>query len=259
MQYTTPESQNFITLTLGIQMIGIVAKFLRTSFFLTMCLVSGHVAEATTQTILTVGGWSAYSGTSDDGTQLCGIMTQNTDDSQLFFLKYFLGTTILEADVIKTSWSIPDGTNIPMSLTIGTHTPWTMIGRGSGREVTWKFSSDVANEFQKEFEFSNSMELSFQSGTEAPWTFDLSGSYAVFQAFYRCVATITSPPQPTQPYTPQSGPNPAQPSQPFNPGPAPQYYSPQPQGTPAAPPVPPPQPPTNGVTRPSGQPKFQQL
>ncbi len=165
-----------------------------------VCALGGGAALADTQTLFQAGPWSAFGGTSDDGTKVCGIDTQNADSTKFFFIKYFQGSDELETDAVKTSWNIPDGTNVPLTLKLGANSPWSATGDGSGTEVTWFVPSDAVDDFQKEFEFSRAMVLSFDSGNEAPWSFDLSGSYEVFQAFYHCVAIISGGDQPTQPY-----------------------------------------------------------
>ena len=169
-----------------------------------------------------VGSWDAFSGTGDDGKQVCGIGTTNPADGRVFSIRFAIGGEDVSFQVKKPSWTIPDGSQLPMVLQIGLNAPWNLQGTGHGQIVEWTLDRTVIQTFDAQFRPADAMTLTFPSGNEPPWVLSLIGSTAASNAFGRCITDLTqragvqpaptAPAGATQPYNPP-------PTQPTTPAP----------------------------------------
>lgn len=168
-------------------------------------------AHSQTRTIAQYGGWKAFSGSTDAGRQTCGVDTFDTRTERHFLIQYTGDSDFVSIRAVKSSWRIPEGTEIHLRLTIDSRQPWVVRAYGSGRTVQWRLNANRVAEFSQEFRAGLTMRLQFQSGSEPDWIFSLRGTNAVFDAFAACLSRMlngveTQPfgARPSQPY-PQGG------------------------------------------------------
>ncbi|HTC11339.1 MAG TPA: hypothetical protein VK726_21455 [Acetobacteraceae bacterium] len=187
------------------------------------------------------GAWQAFTDKDSSGKDICGIDTTNPNDGRDFSLTYLIGGENLTFRATKPSWTVPDGTQLNVSMQIDQNTPWPAEALGHGTSVEWAVGAASVQAFDGLFRAGSTLTLTFPSGNEAPWTLSLSGSTAASQTLWRCVEDmsvrdhVVSPanntPPSTQPYAPPDASN-------TQPGPAPTAPTPtQPTMTPAAPPT----------------------
>ena len=138
-----------------------------------------------------VGSWDAFSGTGDDGKPVCGIGTTNPADGRSFSIRFIIGGEDVSFQAKKPSWTIPDGTQLPLVMQIGLDAPWNQQGTGHGQVVDWTLDRTTIQTFDAQFRRAGSMTLTFPSGNEAPWILSLSGSMAASNAFGRCITDLT--------------------------------------------------------------------
>jgi len=94
-------------------------------------------------------------------------------------------------------------------MQIGSDLPWKLQASGAGQVVTWALDRDAMQTFNEQFRRSNSMMLSFPTGSEAAWTVTLIGSTAISNTWKRCVTdlarrdgTLAASPAPAGPAQP---------------------------------------------------------
>lgn len=197
-------------------------------------LLSGMAGAATT-VYYHAGNWHAFSGTDPQHRLICGIGTENTTDGRQLDLTYVIGLNAVAFTASKPNWSIPDGTQVPVVMTVGGNQPWNVQATGHGTSLGWTLAPDGIRAFDPEFRRSGTLVLNFPAGNEPAWTVSLRGSNAADNTFSRCIADLTrqtqtqgqsaAPTQPfgepsTQPFAPPS-PATAAPTQPTQPAPAP--------------------------------------
>lgn len=184
------------------------------------------VAHAKITTIFSAGYWNVVKGTTAKNSLMCGMTTQNRSGSWVFSIDYFPHTPVLQIELIKETWRIPENTKIPVILQIGSSHLYTATATGDNHQVYWFIPRHLARQFSYYFMKSNNMTVIFKSGDEPPWQLNLTGSSAAFRQFVRCMKAINaagSPhgsSQPTQPFN-------AAPTQPFG-SPPPRRSQPQP-------------------------------
>jgi hypothetical protein len=174
-------------------------------------------------------GWDAFNGPDENGRQMCGIGTTKAAEQRSFSLRFQIGGDIVTFRAKKSTWNIPQGTLLPVTLQVGLDTPWNMQGVGDGQTVEWSLDRNTIQTFDRQFRHDKSLTVTFPTGNEPPWTIALRGSTAISNAFGRCITTLTQreegrPPRPaaptshaaTQPYGDVATPPPETvPSQPF--------------------------------------------
>jgi hypothetical protein len=175
-------------------------------------LLAGE-AGAETRTLHRSGAWSAFGGTADSGTPICGVST--SAGGRYVGLKYFGGTDHITVHIMKEGWAIPRGTPIRMEIEFAGETPWAVRARGYGKLVEFTIKGDSIGRFVREFRDAPSGVVRFLDGDEGGWRISLAGSSAAAAAMADCVDVLAdggrrAPPQP-------SGGTPAAPSQPFAP------------------------------------------
>lgn len=198
------------------------------------------------------GAWHAFTDKTSDGKDICGIATTNPTDGRDFAMTYLIGGENLTFRATKPTWTVPDGTQLNVSMQIDQNTPWPAEALGHGNNIEWAVGAASVQAFDGLFRAGSTLTLSFPSGNEPPWTLSLAGSTAASQTLWRCVEDMSvrdhvvnpasNSPPPTQPYAPdgpatgatQPGPAPTQPTQPAAP-PAADQTSPGPPPTSPAP------------------------
>ncbi len=157
-------------------------------------LLHPTAARADTHIISSSGSWEAYEGTSEDGTQLCGMdTTSDNDNGDDIDIKYFNGDDELTIQLFSNGWKIPDGksdTKIEIkfdseSWHVNQVTGFHLDDGTSGMEFT--ISKDDANDFIDDFSASSNLHLAFTNSDVDDWDIDLSGSQDVVGPFKDCV------------------------------------------------------------------------
>jgi len=178
-------------------------------------------AQVTTRTIAQAGGWTAFAGSTNDGSRTCGIDASHVPSGRHFLMQWIEPENVLHVRMVRTSWQIPDQTPITVALRIDGNPAWTASAVGAGVEVRWRIAgSNVLNTFEREFRRGVNMVIAFQTGNESPWSFSLIGTNAIMNAFVSCLQATNSSRTPTQPFSP-APPPPAPrlpPTQPFSSG-----------------------------------------
>lgn len=189
------------------------------------------VAHARITTVFSAGYWNVVEGTTAKNLLMCGITTQNRSGSWIFSIDFFPHAPVLQVELIKDSWQIPENTKIPVILQIGSSRLYTATATGDKHQVYWFIPKHLVGQFSYYFAKSNNMTVIFKNGNEPPWQLNLTGSFAAVRQFVRCMRAINAA---------QSGLSPVQPTQPYNGAPTQPFASPsprpfQPQPTPSIP------------------------
>jgi len=201
----------------------------------TAIVASSKSASAATRQIAKSGAWSAYAGTSNTNTPLCGMLIEGGGKS--LHVKYAQGWNFINIVSWKKGWSIPNDTK--MSVTLGFDKvefgDATATGYRSppemradlGDYISFQVGADLIDGFLEGFQSSNKMWLRFNSGTETMWLADMTGSREIGSVFARCMKALLLPsgtqpygkqPETSQPYAPtqpHNAPSVSQPTQPF--------------------------------------------
>jgi hypothetical protein len=176
---------------------------------LAAAMVAAGAAEAAITVYYHAGSWHAFSGTDSQNQIICGIGTENRADGRSLDLTFVIGGDTLFFQASKPSWSIPNGTQVPVAMQIGPYQPWNEQATGNGTMLSWSIPRDQISPFDGQFRAASSMTLGFPSGSEPPWTISLVGSTAADNTFARCITDLTHREQPQQS---------AAPTQPFGQG-----------------------------------------
>lgn len=177
------------------------------------------------------GAWHAFTDKDATGKDVCGIATTNSSDGRDFSLTYLIGGEDLTLRATKPSWTVPDGTQLNVSMQIDQNTPWPAQALGHGTSITWAVGAASIHAFDTLFRGGSTIMLTFPSGNEPPWTLSLAGSTAASQTLWRCVQDMSvrdhvvtpasNTPPATQPYAPPAAGDtqsaPAAPTQPITP------------------------------------------
>jgi hypothetical protein len=165
-----------------------------------MMLAAGTAAAATT-VYYHAGRWEAFSGTDAENQVVCGIGSSGTDGRRLD-LTFVIGGDALFFQAAKPSWSIPEGTEVPVVMQIGSAPPWNEQASGHASSLAWSMSRDETSAFRQQFRAAETMTLSFPSGNEPAWTVSLRGSTGADNTFARCIRDLTRRQQAQQPIAP---------------------------------------------------------
>ena len=175
-------------------------------------------ASATDYSVLARSGyWTAYSMIADGGVPSCGMRAGTSDRS--VYVKWFAGSPNFTVQLFKSTWRIPEGQKISLSLTFDRdefgstdNAGGSMIKYSTGGTagvVDFIIRTETLGTFVEQFAHADNMFISFPASNEAPWRVDMTGSRDVSNAFVSCMHRTRVP---TQPYG-----NPPISSQPFKP------------------------------------------
>jgi len=134
-----------------------------------------------------VGSWDAFSGANEDGKPVCGVGSTNPVDNRSFSMRFQLGTDVMSFQAKKPTWKIPESTQIPVVVQLGSDAPWAAQAVGNGQTVEWTIDRTMVQAFDLQFRRGTTMTVAFPSGNEPPWTIGLNGSTTISNAFGRCV------------------------------------------------------------------------
>jgi hypothetical protein len=162
-------------------------------------MLAASTAGAATTIYYHSGSWDAFSGTDAENQVVCGIATENTADGRSLELSFVIGGDALYFQATKPSWSIPNGTQVPLVMQIGSSQPWNEQATGHGTSLVWSMARSDTPAFRQQFRRASSMTLTFPSGNEPPWTVSLIGSTAVDNTFALCIRDQASRQQAQQP------------------------------------------------------------
>ncbi len=206
---------------------------------LVLAVLGAAPAGAALTTYYHAGSWHAFSGTDPTNRLVCGIGTENARDGRALTITAEIGAPGLTFEAKKPSWTIPDGTSVPVMLQIGRRTTWNFQATGKATALTWSLGPAQAAAFGPRFRDATAMALSFPAGSEPPWTISLAGSNAADHTFARCVTDLTRRMQAPQAAAPAGATQPygAPATQPFSPQAAPAAVTTPATPTPAAPPA----------------------
>jgi len=155
----------------------------------TLVALAAGTAHADTSVIARAGAWQAFGGTSQDGTQVCGVSTSWPDD-RYFGVKYYKGDNTFTIQLGSPEWKVEDGAKQPIVMTVDRRSPWR--GNATGMHFSdsaglqFEISRNQLAQFIEEFRSGESLYLSFPGTTAADWTATLSGSDAVMNSFAAC-------------------------------------------------------------------------
>ncbi|WP_301588809.1 hypothetical protein [Sabulicella glaciei] len=139
--------------------------------------------------IATHGSWTAYRAQTPTGRQLCGIRVVGAEGRTLH-LKHFAGDRHVTFQAFKTSWSIPQGTRLRLSLRVDGNAPWTTGGAiGQRNFVEWTVGGGIER-FDAQFRNGARLFLEFPEGSEAAWVVSLTGSAAAMGRMVECMGTL---------------------------------------------------------------------
>jgi hypothetical protein len=151
-------------------------------------------AAAETRTLLQVGAWEAFGGTtSGSGRKVCGVSTQQS--GKYFSVKYFAGDDTATIQMGSGGWRIDDDTEQKLHMRFDAASPWHATGTGmhfsdgdAGLEFT--VARRQLDKFMSEFRANNSLIIDFDDTAITGWSIWLAGSNAVSQAFLRCADAL---------------------------------------------------------------------
>lgn len=171
-------------------------------------IVSTALAGTDTTMYYHAGGWDAFTGRGDNNHAFCGVGSTNPADGRSLSIRFEIGGDQVIFEARKPGWSIPDGTTVPATMTVGSQTPWVEQATATGNALRWMMDRNTIQTFDEQFRRGDAMTVAFPSGNEPLWTISLIGSTAISNAFGRCVrdlsarATLTQDAAATQPFTP---------------------------------------------------------
>jgi hypothetical protein len=177
---------------------------------LLMLLVSSPAAaQENFQSLVEIAGWSAYMVGAGPNQTACGIMHHHPETNRTFILRAnraspeFVGMAL-----DRPTWDIPPDAKIPIALSFDGRRGWNFEAVGDGSTLSFGFRRAQLAAFEQEFRDSDTMMLSFDAGTEAPWILPLPEILIISFVFRDCMTTMHStrplgvPAQPTQPHAP---------------------------------------------------------
>lgn len=183
-----------------------------------LSIASASAGKADFKVIYHHGAWTTLSGVSSDDTPMCVVA--DTGRNWFFAYKYEAGYNFIMGQLFKKSWSIPKGTQIPITIRVDNYGPWTVNGNGNGSEILWQIRGDAISKFTAQFKIGEQLTITFETGNEPPWHLSLDGSYGATDTMVSCIRNVRSSlGGPSQPYS-------AAPSQPFTPAPSQPYAAP---------------------------------
>jgi hypothetical protein len=152
------------------------------------------VAAADTAVIARSGPWQAFAGTTGDGTQVCGVST-NWTDNRYFGLKYFKGDNTLTIQLGSPQWQINDGAKQRVAMQIDHNANWTATASGmhfSKDEAGLEFeiAAKQLSIFVEQFRDGEQLYLSFPGADVADWSASLEGTQVLIGSFANCVKAM---------------------------------------------------------------------
>ncbi len=148
-------------------------------------------AMADTKVFSRSGIWEAYSGTSNDGTKVCGISASG--GGRWFGFKYFAGDDEFTVQLSKDTWDIPKGLKVSVTLTFDDETPWKAQGTGFEMQdgdaaLQFEVPFKQATKFLKEFQAADAIVIEFPSRKALKaWEADMKGSHNIVEQFGKCL------------------------------------------------------------------------
>jgi hypothetical protein len=169
---------------------------LRFSALAAALIASASVAHAQVQTFERSGGWSAFAGSNDGGTPMCGMSIIGSN-ARHAMIKWQLGGSGIFVQLFKQSWNIPPGTKMPIVVQFDRATPFEGVATHRDRTIieVWlqngseEGTADIFWRFMDQFMAADKMYFSFPGGSENSWVASMDGSEKVGRAFTRCIAT----------------------------------------------------------------------
>jgi hypothetical protein len=158
------------------------------------------------------GAWHAFTDKTTDGKDVCGIGTTNPTDGRDLTLTYTIGGDNLDFHASKPNWTIPDNTQLNVTMQVDSNEPWPAEAAGQGTSIDWSVGAASIRQFDTMFRNGGTLTIGFPQGNEPRWNLSLAGSTAASQTLWRCVQDISerdhvvnpasNTPPPTQPFTP---------------------------------------------------------
>jgi hypothetical protein len=170
-------------------------------------------SQAETRTLARHGFWNAFGGTTNSGRATCGVDSTGEGGRHLM-VQYYGRATVLRVRVIRSSWNIPEGSEVPVRMAVD-GLSWTAMAYGSGREISFTLVGDTISQFERAFRAGTMLRLTFPNGSEGPWNFSLIGTNAVVTAFLDCLRVIRG--ETTQPHGGPTQPHGSPPARPLTP------------------------------------------
>lgn len=152
-----------------------------------LLLSPAAVVRADTSVIYQSEGWSVFSGTANDGTEVCGLSATG-HHGKYFGLKRYGNDDYLTIQAGQDGWSF-DGGSVPVTITMDQNTPWQAEGITENDDdmVQVKVPLDNVREFMDEFGSSQTLDLQMGAGNVVDWSVDLTGSQDASYAFVNCI------------------------------------------------------------------------
>jgi len=173
-------------------------RLLAANFFLWP--ISG--AQAEVQKLAEAGWWAVHGGIRDDGAFTCALVTATPDGrGGQFIIEHLHGTNSLFIRMLKPSWTMPRGKSFIVTIQFGFLPPKNVEMLGSGTELRAELPWSQASEFMRQFQGSGRIDVTFNGGTESPWSLATGGEGIVEPYFVKCLnMTVQRPASPpTQP------------------------------------------------------------
>lgn len=186
--------------------------------------MAGGAAHAGEPVVLAASGyWKAVT-IETDGRAACSIGTFGGGMTVLIAIA--ADEDDISVRVVKRSWRIPADATVPMSIRFDSQPAWNTVKArivgDAGTALGYPIAPDSTRDFAHDVTASSVLTISF-GGNETPWSVNLMGTSAVWDAFMACgnrinprvVAQIAAPTQPynstvpTQPYEPSRPSRPA--------------------------------------------------
>ncbi len=150
----------------------------------------GAGARAETGTLATSGFWRAFGGSADNGSPVCGLQT-NFGAGRVagsFLLKWYYGQDFLTVQLFHVGWAIPPGVQAPVTVMLDGQR-WNVLGKASARSDILEFYvlRPKVRAFIHDFTAANTMLVTFDAGSTAPWTASLRGNSVALDEMVRCV------------------------------------------------------------------------
>jgi hypothetical protein len=155
--------------------------------------LSAYPTHADTMHIGESGYWTAFGGTSDKGTPVCGISTLGSQRALL--IKWFKGEDKLTAQIFKDTWHMREGANVPIRMQLGGYSPWAATALGRGEELEFAIPVRNVAQFEREVRSSSKLRISF-SGSESDWEGQLAGAGEMMSLMVRCMQVLGEDTQP---------------------------------------------------------------
>lgn len=150
-------------------------------------------AQAETRTLAKHGLWSAFGGTTNDGTPVCGV--SSSGNGLYFGLKLFAGDNTVTIQLGSNKWRLTKGDKIRVSLRFDEYPRWNANGTAfqfpdSDWGLEFSVRRDELRNFITQFRASYKMIVQFGNSSMTDWTGDLTGTNAVTDVFANCAGRL---------------------------------------------------------------------